>query len=303
MARYSSFDIQTLLRIPAERVMRHFGKDSTKIHGMYFSPLRNENTPSFRIDPKNNIWYDFGLGEGGGILDLVQRLASCSRHEALDILAEMEGTIEPEEERKEFPHCTSAPKEHPITVEKDYGKVIHDSLHDYVSQRGISEKVIERWVHEVRYTVKGRPGSLFHAIGFMNNKGGYVLRSERTKKSTSCWFTSISASEDGESGIVAVFEGFMDFLSWCTFLDIDDLPCDVCVLNSTVNAPKASPWIAEHGEVELYLDNDDAGRTASGKITDYCKGHGVAEVRDLSPTYADFKDYNDMILGRRKDNL
>ena len=34
-------------------------------YGMYLSPLRDERTPSFKVDYVQNLWYDFGLGGGG----------------------------------------------------------------------------------------------------------------------------------------------------------------------------------------------------------------------------------------------
>ena len=30
-------------------------------YGMYLSPLREERTPSFKVDYVRNLWYDFGL--------------------------------------------------------------------------------------------------------------------------------------------------------------------------------------------------------------------------------------------------
>ena len=44
-------------------------------YGMYLSPLREERTPSFKVDYVRNLWYDFGLGEGGTLLTLVMRTA------------------------------------------------------------------------------------------------------------------------------------------------------------------------------------------------------------------------------------
>ncbi len=40
----------------------------------YNSPIRSENTPSFKVDSSRNEWYDYGLGEGGDILDLIKGL-------------------------------------------------------------------------------------------------------------------------------------------------------------------------------------------------------------------------------------
>ena len=33
----------------------------------YLSPLHNENTASFKVNVDKNVWYDFGLGKGGGL--------------------------------------------------------------------------------------------------------------------------------------------------------------------------------------------------------------------------------------------
>lgn len=52
-------------------------------YGMYLSPLRDEHTPSFKVDYVQNLWYDFGLGEGGTLLTLVMRLERCDSREAV----------------------------------------------------------------------------------------------------------------------------------------------------------------------------------------------------------------------------
>ena len=52
-------------------------------YGMYLSPLREERTPSFKVDYVRNLWYDFGLGEGGTLLTLMMRLERCDSREAV----------------------------------------------------------------------------------------------------------------------------------------------------------------------------------------------------------------------------
>ena len=49
----------------------------------YQSPLRQEKTPSFKVDLNKNLWYDFGTGEGGNLIDLVIKLNNYSVPEAL----------------------------------------------------------------------------------------------------------------------------------------------------------------------------------------------------------------------------
>ena len=55
----------------------------TATHGMFLSPLREERTPSFSVRYDKGFWYDFGLGEGGTLLQLVMRLEGCSMAEAI----------------------------------------------------------------------------------------------------------------------------------------------------------------------------------------------------------------------------
>ena len=36
----------------------------------YLSPLRNERTPSFKVNDRLNEWYDFGAATGGDLVEL-----------------------------------------------------------------------------------------------------------------------------------------------------------------------------------------------------------------------------------------
>jgi len=50
---------------------------------VYYSPFRDEETPSFFVDPVKDVWYDFGAGEGGDLIKLVSILYSVTFKEAL----------------------------------------------------------------------------------------------------------------------------------------------------------------------------------------------------------------------------
>ena len=39
---------------------------------MYLSPLRTEKHASFKVNTELNLWYDFGIGRGGNIIDLAE---------------------------------------------------------------------------------------------------------------------------------------------------------------------------------------------------------------------------------------
>ena len=45
---------------------------------MYLSPLRTEKHASFKVNTELNLWYDFGIGKGGNIIDLAALLYNSS---------------------------------------------------------------------------------------------------------------------------------------------------------------------------------------------------------------------------------
>src|SRR5450759_3460254 len=49
----------------------------------YLSPLRNERTPSFKVNRKLNVWFDFGEGKGGNLVDFGVQYFKCSVREFL----------------------------------------------------------------------------------------------------------------------------------------------------------------------------------------------------------------------------
>ena len=49
-------------------------------YGMYRSPLREDNTPSFKVDYNANLWCDYGTGEGGTLIDLVMKQHGCNAY-------------------------------------------------------------------------------------------------------------------------------------------------------------------------------------------------------------------------------
>ena len=65
------------------------GHQPAKIREMdywYQSPLREEKTPSFKINRQLNRWYDHGLGKGGNIIDFAILYHNCTVGEFLQML-------------------------------------------------------------------------------------------------------------------------------------------------------------------------------------------------------------------------
>ena len=69
--------ISEIKNIPLADFLSSLGHEPTVRKGTrlwYKSPLRQEQTPSFKVDAALNCWYDFGLGKGGNIIDLAAEL-------------------------------------------------------------------------------------------------------------------------------------------------------------------------------------------------------------------------------------
>ena len=252
-------------------------KDNPR-YGLYLSPLRKEHTPSFKVDYAQNLWYDFGLGAGGSIIDLVMRLERCDFAQALRLLGNGERTP------MAVPVPSSdLPTDPALRLLSDI-PLRHPALVGYLSSRGIDPIIASACCREVHYAVGGRN---YFAVGFRNDAGGWELRSERFKGRVSPkHITTI----DNRSDTVVAFEGFMDFLSFLS-MKPDEWPhINIAVLNSVVNLPKAIPFLSRHATIYAFFDNDNAGRKTTADLKRLCPN---STVIDRSHLYREHKDLNE----------
>ena len=269
-------------------------------YGMYLSPLREERTPSFKVDYVQNLWYDFGLGEGGTLLTLVMRLERCDSREAVRRLQNGEkrdagsASLSPGIYKRPAvggPSSVMRPATVPALRILSDAPLRHPALVGYLSSRGIVPSVAAAFCREVRYEVNGRT---FFAVGFRNDAEGWELRSARFKGGSSPkHITTI----DNQSDTVIAFEGFMDFLAYLSLKYSERLRIDATVLNSVVNLPKAVPFISRHPVIHAFFDNDEAGRKATANLIRLCPR---SEVIDQSHFYRGHKDVNDYLTARIK---
>ena len=267
-------------------------------YGMYLSPLREERTPSFKVDYVRNLWYDFGLGEGGTLRTLVMRLERCDSREAVRRLQNGEkgdtgiASLSPGigEPLGVSPVVCSATV--PTLCILSDASLRHPALVGYLASRGIVPSVAAAFCREVRYEVNG---CAFFAVGFRNDAGGWELRSARFKGGSSPkHITTI----DNRSDTVIAFEGFMDFLAYLSLKHPERLRIDAAVLNSVVNLPKAVPFLSRHPVIHTFFDNDEAGRKATADLIRLCPR---SELIDQSSFYSGHKDVNDYLTARIKD--
>ena len=271
-------------------------------YGMYLSPLRDERTPSFKVDYMRNLWYDFGLGEGGTLLTLVMRLERCDSREAVRRLqngekgnagvASLSLGIYKRPTIERF-----SPVVRPATVPTlrilSDAPLRHPALVGYLASRGIVPSVAAAFCREVHYEVQGHA---FFAVGFRNDAGGWELRSARFKGGSS---PKHITTFDNRSDTVIAFEGFMDFLAYLSLKHPERLRINAAVLNSVVNLPKAVPFLDRHQMIHAFFDNDEAGRKATADLIRLCPR---SEVIDQRHSYSGHKDVNDYLIACIKDH-
>ncbi len=154
--------------------------------------------------------------------------------------------------------------------------------------RRIEKSIAERYAYEVHFTA-GEKEKIYRAIGFKNNAGGYELRNEYFKGSSSPKYISYF---NNKANNVAVFEGFFDFLSYQTIIQNQEHHLsNFLILNSLSFFERSLLLMGKHERVHLYLDHDNAGR----KCTEIAlqRSHNF---KDESTLYQGYKDINDWAM-------
>lgn len=281
-------DIQRIKQIPIRDYLtqrRINPKQQNTRYGLYLSPLREEHSPSFKVDYIQNLWYDFGQGVGGSIIDLVMRMERCDAGEAIRRLEQMisgtpsfsfHGNSNPIP-----PHHESA-----ITIEQ-VRPLENSALVVYLTERGIDLDTACVHCSEVHYRVADKS---YFAVGFRNDAGGWELRNRYFKGCTS----KAPTTRRGDYPTCLVFEGFMDYLLFLTLKRDPAPPHNIAMLNSVTNLTKALPFIVSHERVYTYLDNDEAGRKATTELKAACRN-----LSDQSVHYRLHNDLNDYLRNRR----
>lgn len=131
-------------------------------YGMYRSPLRQDNTPSFKVDYGVNLWCDFGTGEGGSLIDLVMKQYGCNAYGAISRLEQgYYATNTFSFQGKGLSERNSAKEERkqpasPIEIRK-IQPLQNQALINYLRSRSISPEVAADYVQEMYYRVNGKP--------------------------------------------------------------------------------------------------------------------------------------------------
>ena len=222
-------------------------------YGMYLSPLREERTPSFKVDYVRNLWYDFGLDKGGDIFTLAgEFIGSNDFMEQVKFIAETANIPMPVPEVSR-PTFLPKPSE-PVFEGVEAAPLFRSPLTGYLAERGIPYGIASRYCCRLNYGVRGKR---YFAVGFPNMAGGFEIRSRFFKGCVPLKDVSLVKAEGSPADVCSVFEGFMDFLSAVT-LGLETGDC--LVLNSVANVEKAMKYLDGYGCIDCYLDRDEAGR-------------------------------------------
>lgn len=255
--------------------LNSLGYQPQKIRGSdywYLSPFRDEKEPSFKINRNKNVWYDHGPGKGGKMVDFVMQFYHCDVSEALQKIS----FFQPQNDfknnlfRSQF-HL----HENSVADNKDARETaikiiaakqpIQDLLLcRYLRQRRIEKNIADKYCYEVEFT-NGSNDKRYFAIGFKNNAGGYELRNEYFKGSSSPKY--VTYLDNGAKNI-SVFEGFFDFKSYESMNknlreDLKGLPnrhMNFLILNSLSFFERSLLLMEKHENIHLFLDNDNTGR-------------------------------------------
>jgi hypothetical protein len=276
-------NIQHIKQIAITDYLQQQGYTPARVHGIYYwycSPLRNERTPSFKVNTERNQWYDFGTGEHGDIIDLACALFRCSISEAIDRLSGAKQVAHQGfsfgGERKNFERKLEILSAQLLS---------NPNLLCYLAVRAIPLSVAKAYCSEVLFRNMKRT---YYAIGFANDAGGWEIRNSYFK---GCIAPKAITTISRGSNCLQIFEGFMDFLSWQTLNPSSK--SDAIVLNSLVLLQRIKEQMMGYQEVESFLDNDDAGRKSFAVLKQICP-----QIVDGSTRYREHKDLNEWLVSK-----
>ena len=282
------------------------GFQPTSVRGnnyWYLSPFRDEKIASFKIQRSKNVWYDHGIGTGGGLVDFVKQFYHSDVSEALQKILFFQPQINLKKnvdrppfhlhENSLINHADASQTAIKIIAAKQ--PVLEPWLCRYLKQRKIEKSIANKYCYEVEFT-NGEKEKIFKAVGFKNNAGGYELRNEYFKGSSSPKYISYF---NNKADNVTVFEGFFDFMSYQSLHENQQqLLTNFLVLNSTSFFERSLLLMEKHEAIHLYLDNDLTGK----RCTELALKRS-AKFKDESKLYKGYKDINDWMVnfGKQKE--
>lgn len=287
--------------ISLEEVLLSLGHLPTKQNekeAWYLNPFASESQASFKLDKRQNVWYLHSEGVGGNNTYFIQRYLNASVKEVLEWAEKQNFSSFHSQTQLQSP--IQAKPNYQITVIKE---LQNENLKSYLRDRGLSEMVFPL-VKEVHFKLGDKN---LYAVGFENLSGGWELRNRFYKGAILKKDISIigrehhndsqsqNQNQNGKGGKhIGVFEGFIDALS---FIEMrKKFNGDLLVMNSIALLDKTKEHLKNYSEINLFLDNDNAGMKCRNEIL-----QSFPNAKDCSEIYENQKDLNEYLIDKKND--
>ena len=247
----------------------------------YISPFRDEKTPSFKIDTNRNLWYDFGEGDGGNIISFLCKYYNVGTKEAYDILKGTRISVHV----PKLHSSNGSKKSSGIKILRTSTTIESYQLALYLRARNINVEFAQNCgnLFEIEYSIADKR---YFALGFVNDKGGFEIRNSFFKGSSS---PKAISTVPGNPEILNVFEGFMDYLSALSYYKMTSPTNTSIILNGVGQVKEIIPLLSKFRTVNLFLDNDKAGK----KTVDLILSHHSNVINQSQRVYPLHKDFNE----------
>lgn len=284
----NAIDLSIILRIIGCLPTRQCGAEY-----WYCSPFRKERTPSFHVNLRKNVWFDFGESRGGTVVDFICAWLDFSKedHTVTDALRWIDNM---QEKGPLEAYSREDLVNYGVTLElKKTGALQNAAFINYLHSRGIPLSCARKYLREA-HIHNGNTGKIFQALAFRNENGGFELRNKFFKGCIAPKGISFIRGKKILPEEIHVFEGFMDFLSALVHQKSNSFEGDAIILNSTACLHEAFPYIRNYSYKTLYswLDNDAAGQKATLALHDLALKDGNFIVKPMNEIYAPHKDVN-----------
>lgn len=268
----------------------------------YSSPIREgDSNPSFKVDTNKNLWFDFGIPEGGNIIDLVCKHQTATVKEALVILNDTglyNAVPSPTVNTTTSKNKSLASEKEKICAFEVLGvsDITRASLINLLKERKISLEIAKKYLTQIHYRPKDKKKAYYSLAWACGD--GYEVRSKSFKGFIGTKKDLIKINlKDNQT--LSIFEGFMDFLAFLTYYDKKDFQSSVIILNSINQRNKAIEEIKGYRftKIYLFLDNDEGGESTKNFFKDYLENIPIV---DKSSLYEKHNDFNEMTIEESK---
>ena len=266
----------------AEKLGAKFDRRTKPHVTVWFSPLRNEKSPSFYIDERANTWKDFGHHlPKGDVLDLwidfhwLRRNDPEATKEALKALEAFDSIprINPYQQTS-----------HEVTYSEVYKikslseRITKRTLRDEIDNRRVGKDLVERYVKQAVIEYNGMK---FDTFAFENDKGGHEINNRRRDHSSfkTCIgpkaITTFPAHPEATDVTAFVFTGFWDMLTW---LNMNGLPKRneeyICSNGDSMITAVGEYILSKKAQIARVLSFTDHDESRSGEKT----MHALADI-------------------------